>query len=317
MTPFTIAHLSDLHLSAEHRRNHIRRTRQALDFVKKMRVDHTVITGDITANGEPADFRLARSLFASADLLDSAKLTVTIGNHDVFGGVHVAEDVLTFPKHCRATDEKARVREFAHAFQETFDRTLRPSEKRAFPFAKVIGEVALVVVNTVAGYSRLKNPLGSNGSVDDKSFDHMTELLESPLLRTKRKIVVLHHHFSKMSEVKSGTMHSVWSAIEKHTMKLRGKARLLKLFARTDVELVLHGHLHESSEYVRDGVRFLNAGGTILHERNSDLHINLIRVSDSGVHTEIHRIPAELPSRRRISSISTMAGAMESRHNAA
>ena len=85
-------------------------------------------------------------------------------------------------------------------------------------------------------------------------------------------------------------MHSVWGAIEKHTMKLRGKSRLLKLFALTHVDIVLHGHVHESFEYSREGVRFLNAGGTILHDRNLDLHVNLVRISPQGCIAETRRL---------------------------
>lgn len=316
-TSMTIAHLSDFHLSAEHRRDRIKRARKALDYVKTLHVDHLVVTGDITANGDPADYRLARSLFASADLLDSRKLTVTIGNHDVFGGVHTAEDVLTFPNHCKATDEKAKVQEFGHAFRETFDRTLRHSEKRFFPFAKVIGDVALVGLNTVAAHSRFKNPIGSNGGVDDRSFELLVELLESPLLTSKRKIVALHHHFCKMRDVKPGTTHSVWGPIERQTMKLRGKSRLLKLFARTNVEMVLHGHVHESNEYCRDGVRFLNAGGSVLHDRSGDMHINIIRVGDSDIHAEIHRLPVESVSLPRNAATQEAARAIEAHHEAA
>ena len=318
MTPMTIAHLSDFHLSAEHRRNHIRRTRRALDYVKSLNVDHIIVTGDITANGHPADYRIARSLFASAGLLESKKMTVTIGNHDVFGGVHTAEDVLTFPNQCKATDYKAKVREFGCAFRETFDFTLRQSEKRFFPFAKIIGDVALIGVNTVAEYSRFKNPIGSNGGVDDKSFEHLVELLESPLLGTKRRIVALHHHFCRLGDVRPGTIHSVWGAIERHTMKLRGKSRLLKLFARTKVELVLHGHVHESHEYLRDGVRFLNAGGSVLHDQSPDLHVNIVRLTDTGCFTEIHKLSASqtvvLP---RAGATSLLPSDRESRHEAA
>jgi 3',5'-cyclic AMP phosphodiesterase CpdA len=318
MTPLTIAHLSDFHLSAEHRRNNIRKTRRALEYVKSLNVDHIIVTGDITANGHPADYRIARSLFASSGLLDSRKLTVTVGNHDVFGGVHTAEDVLAFPNHCKATDYKAKVQEFGSAFQETFDHTLRQSEKRFFPFTKVIGDVAIIGVNTVAEYSRFKNPIGSNGEVDDKSFEQLVEHLESPLIRTKRRVVALHHHFCRMGDLKPGTMHSVWGTIERHTMKLRGKSRLLKLFARTNVELVLHGHVHEAHEYVRDEVRFLNAGGSVLHDQSPDLFVNIVRMTETGCHTEIHRLAGShtdvIP---RTEPIPLLPCDVEARHEAA
>jgi 3',5'-cyclic AMP phosphodiesterase CpdA len=290
---FTIAHISDLHLSAVHKRTHIRRTRRALDYITTLGVDHVIVTGDITADGSPADYRVARSVFASAGLLNPSRLTVTIGNHDVFGGVHTAEDVLTFPGRCAQTDEKAKLKAFGQAFQETFRGTVMPSEKRIFPYAKVIGDIAIIGVNTVAPYSRMKNPLGSNGSVDDRSFDALAELFASDAIRSKRKIVALHHHFHKMREASGGTMHSVWGAIERQTMKLRGKSRLLKLFARNNVALVAHGHIHQSMEYRRDDVRFLNGGGSILHDQSDDLYINIIRMQTGGNTIEIHRIPAD------------------------
>ena len=296
--PITIAHLSDLHLSAAHKRSHIRRTRRALDYVNGLGVDHVVITGDITADGTPEDYRVARSVLASAGMLTSSRLTVAIGNHDVFGGVHTAEDVLSFPGRCARTDEKAQLKAFGAAFHETFPGAIMPSEKRLFPFAKIIGDMAVIAVNTIAPYSRVKNPLGSNGSVDDRSFDTLRELLASPAIRPKRKIIALHHHFHKMRDAREGAVHSVWSAIERQTMKLRGKSRLLKLFAQHHVDLVLHGHIHQSAEYQRDGVRFLNGGGSILHDESPDLHINLINFHATGCTTEIHRVPfGELPIR--------------------
>jgi 3',5'-cyclic AMP phosphodiesterase CpdA len=292
-TPYTIAHISDLHLSAEHKRGHIRRTRRALNYIHALGVDHLIITGDITADGSTADYRVARSVLASAGVLTPSRLTVTVGNHDIFGGVHTAEDVLSFPGRCAETDTKAKLKAFGTAFEETFRGTIMPSGKRLFPFAKILGDVAVIAVNTVAPYAKFKNPLGSNGSVDDRSFDALEELLSSASVRSRRKIIALHHHFHKMQEAHGGAVHSVWSAIERQTMKLRGKSRLLKLFAKHNVALVLHGHIHQSMEYTREGVRFINGGGSILHDTHTDLHINIIRVHESGCSVEIHRIPPE------------------------
>lgn len=87
-------------------------------------------------------------------------------------------------------------------------------------------------------------------------------------------------------------MHSVWGIIERHTMKLRGRNVLVRMLKRGGVELVLHGHLHESIEYTRDGVRFLNAGASVVRKGSSDLRVNFVRVSDEGIGTEIHTLPA-------------------------
>ncbi len=133
---------------------------------------------------------------------------------------------------------------------------------------------------------------------------------------------LVHQHgvtgvLSAPRDVKPGTTHSIWGAIEKHTMKLRGKSRLLKLFARTNVELVLHGHVHESHEYLRDGVRFLNAGGSVLHDQSPELHINIIRVSDAGIQAEIHRLPEQPFAFPRNTPIPVLTPLIEAQHHAA
>jgi 3',5'-cyclic AMP phosphodiesterase CpdA len=48
MQTFRIAHISDLHISAEHRRTNIRRTKTILRYCVNQGFDHLVITGDHT-----------------------------------------------------------------------------------------------------------------------------------------------------------------------------------------------------------------------------------------------------------------------------
>ena len=90
-------------------------------------------------------------------------------------------------------------------------------------------------------------------------------------------------------------MHSLWEALERQTMKLRGKKALLRLFKQHNVELVMHGHLHRSSEYTREGIRFLNAGGSVLDTDENTLPVNVITISDGKVETEIHSL-STIPS---------------------
>ncbi len=76
---------------------------------------------------------------------------------------------------------------------------------------------------------------------------------------------------------------------------------MVRLFKKGGVELVLHGHLHESIEYIRDGVRFLNAGATVIRKGSSDLKVNFVRVSDEGIGTEIHTLPAGIDHDSQVS----------------
>ena len=282
----TIAHISDLHLSPEHGRENNRATKKLLGHIGNLGVDHLVISGDIAANAEKQDLQIARAILKSSGWLDSKLLSIVIGNHDIFGGVHRAEDILTFPKHCKRTDYAGKVSEFHDHFHEAFDRCMHASDSSPFPYGKVVGDVLIVGMNSVAKHSGVGNPIGSNGEVDDRQSKQVEKIFASELLKGKRKIVLIHHHFYKRKEENGGGMHSIWNAIESQTMKLRGKKKLMKSFAEAGVDLVLHGHVHENKEYLRRGVRFVNGGGSVLEHTGKGPQCNLIRIVGGSVQTE-------------------------------
>ena len=72
-----------------------------------------------------------------------------------------------------------------------------------------------------------------------------------------------HHHFYKNNCESTSSYSTIWNKIEKYTMKLRGKKKLIKLFSNNNVKLVLHGHSHETKLYTRKGIDFVNAGGCV------------------------------------------------------
>jgi 3',5'-cyclic AMP phosphodiesterase CpdA len=185
------------------------------------------------------------------------------------------------------------VREFAQSFPEAFERTLSASSDNPFPYVKMVNDVVLIGLNSIARYSGVRNPLGSNGWVDDQQLDQFDRLVGSPLFAGKRKIVLIHHHFCKLQRKGLGTMHTVWGTIERQTMKLRGKKELLALFRKHGIDLVLHGHYHRTLEYIRKGIRFVNGGGSVVDELESGLHVNLVRVSNQGISVSVCRIPLE------------------------
>ncbi len=292
MRPFTIAHIADLHLSGEHKRFTIRRVRALLDAIARRDVEHVVVAGDIAANADPKDFEIARRLFKNAGLLDPRRLTVVIGNHDIYGGVHHAEDILTFPRRCKETQYGKKVKEFRAYFADAFEGCQFATDGKTFPFAKVLGDTALIGVNSVARYSSVKNPVGSNGAVDDLEFQKIGDLLKDSRVRDKRKIVIVHHHFHKMSAGPEGTLESVWGAIERQTMKLRGKSRLFDLFKDHGVTMVLHGHVHLSFSYERKDLRFANAGGSVFgRDTKGSTSYNLIRLFNQQAETTLIHVP--------------------------
>lgn len=288
---FVLAHISDLHLSVEGSRSTIRRTRRLLEHMLRGDIDHVAVTGDIVADASPKELEVARNIFKSYGLLDHRKLSVVLGNHDVFGGVYNAHDIFSFPKRCKGTNYKEKLKRFCEAFSETFDRTLAPNQHSWFPFVKLLGDIVMYGVNSVADYSRVRNPFGSNGAVSDEEFKHLKSFLQAELFLNKTKLLLIHHHFSKIRTSENGTISNIWNAIEKRTMKLHGKKRLFNLFAATDVRVVLHGHIHENSEYERNGTRFINTGGSVIGSDPDTLYYKTLRVSAEKIESKLHVVP--------------------------
>ena len=231
--------------------------------------------------------------------LNGERLSLVIGNHDIFGGIQKAEEILTFHEKCEGVHYKERVNNFISYFVETFDNCYYLSSKDFFPFAKRIDNTLLIGLNSVAPYSKLSNPFGSNGEISASQFGELYELLKTAENDVKYKIVMIHHHFNKIKTEAKSTFGSIWTNIEKQTMKLKNKRRLFTLSREFNVDLVLHGHIHESKEYFRKGVRFLNAGATIKSNKAS-VKINFLKLSKGDVRIEMDSVdlPIKLKTER-------------------
>jgi 3',5'-cyclic-AMP phosphodiesterase len=278
-----IIHLSDFHLSTFFRNSNLDKIEFLLQTVLKGEWDHIVITGDLTDNADPNDFAALRNIFDTYNLLDSKKLSLVIGNHDIFGGVQTAEDILIFPERCSLTDYDLKVCEFAEYFKETFNNCVYKSEN-IFPYAKIINDVLLIGTNTISRYSRLKNPFASNGEIDLKQFTEINDILELFGSIVKSKIILAHHHFNKIKAAIPGSTSGIWQNIEKQTMKLRKKKRLFNLFNKHQVDLVLHGHVHENKSYTRKEINFLNAGASVKGDGKKLVRINTIETTTGSAH---------------------------------
>ncbi|MBE2218794.1 MAG: metallophosphoesterase [Ignavibacteria bacterium] len=275
-----IAHISDLHLDFYHKKQNNTNTLHLLEYIAESNYDHLIISGDITENSDRNSFLLARKLLSKFGLLNSSKLTLTIGNHDIYGGVHLAEDVINFPSRCKNTNYNDKVSEFAGYFSEAFPKHTK-EQLSVFPFIKELDDAVLISLNSIAQYSYVKNPFASNGKIDLAQLESVLELLKD-VPENKKRIVITHHHFSRESTDISPEAGSVWQAIEKQTMKLRGKKKVLKSLMSMGVELILHGHLHENSAYSRSDIAINNAGGSILSRTKGKMFVNTIDTSNSG-----------------------------------
>jgi 3',5'-cyclic AMP phosphodiesterase CpdA len=289
-----IAQISDLHLNSFYNDSIFKLASYLLKYISEQKVDHLVISGDLTDNASERDFEIFRRMLNKYGFLKGEKLSIIPGNHDIFGGAQKAEDIFSFPERCNSVNYNKRVSTFLSYFPEVIDNCFYMSPKNFFPFAKKINNTLIVGLNSIAKYSKISNPFGSNGEIDATQFGELFEILKNVDKDIKNRVVLIHHHFNKLKSDSKSTFGSIRAGIEKQTMKLRGKRRLLKLFREFKVDLVMHGHIHESKEYVRKKVRFINAGATVKNNK-SLIKINFINLSKNGIDIDIRLL--DYPSR--------------------
>ncbi len=295
-TSFRIAHISDTHISPEYDRHNITRLKRLLAQAVEEAYDHIVITGDITGQGEMRGYRSIRRLLKYFGLLNFDRLSVTIGNHDVFGGVHRAEDIFTFGQHCRQVDYAAKLRLFERGFREVLPRKAYPGQG-LFPFVKIVGPAALIGVNSVSKFHPLFNPVGSNGSVSVNQLEEIAKVLGHPSLADLKKVILIHHHFNKFTPFSQSLGARLYQKFESQTLKLYGKKDLEEAFRSGGVSLVMHGHTHIEGIYSRSGIIYSSAALNPVREKDQNetmwqkdgLQFNEISISDNGAIEVIRR----------------------------
>lgn len=280
-----IAHISDLHLCSNFKSFNYQKLEKTILEALKLGVQHFVFSGDITDNANEADLIKFKKILIKHNIYNTQKTTVTIGNHDIFGGPQTANDVINFPSKCIRTNYQQKIELFINHLKELFENTFTIDSKFDFPFLKIINDNALIIINSIDEYSRFKNPFASNGRVKKDARQKIEKLLKLEVIKHKLKIAVIHHHFYHNNEMVSSSENNLWNKVENYTMKLRHKKKLIKLFKENNVKIVLHGHSHEMKEYVREGVRFFNSGGAfegdafrmfIINAFNFDISFDLI-----------------------------------------
>ena len=285
-----IAHLTDLHVSRKSRPHNLFYTRKLLEYGLEEGVDHFVITGDLTDLGEPDDFYSLRKLFAEYGLLNPFKLTVVVGNHDIYGGVHLAREIATFPRRCKTVDFNQKVNEFRSYFIETFENIFAPPPPRVFPFIKPIGDVMLIGINSIARYSKWTNLFGSKGRIYREQMRDIQNLLAMKANDCRKRILLLHHHFNKMVDTQFSSRQPLLKRIELHANRLKYKRKTYNLMRQFKIDLILHGHEHVSHQYTVKGFKFMNAGSCIDKNKPGQLKMNFIQYWGDELHTEIRTI---------------------------
>jgi 3',5'-cyclic AMP phosphodiesterase CpdA len=240
-TDFTLAHLSDLHLSTlagirpralvgkrilgyvSWRRT--RRHEHRADVLDALRIDvqaghldHIAVTGDLTHLGLPQEFREVAAWLAR--LGDPEAITVVPGNHDAYARESWRETFAQWSAYMRGDDAGE----------------IRRSDD-AFPSLRLRRQVALIGLST----ARPSAPFLATGRLGAHQLERLDQMLEGTGRAGLFRIVLLHH---------PPAAHTV-----RWRKSLQDGAALRDVLARRGAELVLHGHAHFSAATYLDAAR--------------------------------------------------------------
>lgn len=227
---FTIAHLSDLHLSRPEpvqagqllnkrilgylswrRRRRFAHQRAILDQLLEdlhgQSPDHTVVTGDLTHIGLPVEFAQARAWLER--LGDPQAVTVIPGNHDAY----VREDWST----TFASWEEYLAGDDAGAWSEN-----------AYPSLRVRGPVAILGISTAVPAPWFR----ASGRVGRTQQERLASMLAELQQRDLFRLALIHH--------------APVPGIDPWRKRLTDVHETAQVLAEGGAQLVLHGHDHRA-----------------------------------------------------------------------
>lgn len=282
-----IAHISDTHINSGIKDSNIDKVGFLLHHILKQNVDHIVISGDVSDDADVHDLHILRDMLIELDIYDPAMVSVVIGNHDIFGGIQKIEDVFAFPERCRTTDYQKKIDDFQDCFQRLFENCWYYSTGQHYPFAKIFDDTILIGLNSNMHYSSMKNPFASNGFFNPEQLEELDKLFLSIPEKIKHRIILTHHHFYKFASNVDKTSPSIWQKIEKQTMKIKKKKRVMKVLKKYDVDLIMHGHVHESVNYEYKNILCSNAGGSIKNNKEHFMKMNIVSLDNNNIEVEV------------------------------
>jgi len=217
---------------------------------ERLKVDHVVISGDLTAYATPAEFARAREALGLL-ALDRTRLSVIPGNHDHYTPGAVAD------------------RRFERTFAELLVSDLPEyASEGPFPFVRLLGDEAAVVGLCSARVPRL--PGFSFGVVGATQLSSLRRLVADERLARRAVLVAVHHAPLNRAGKPDQPLHGLKDANELLAI-LKGPR-----FA------VLHGHIHQRYQHPATASRplLLGAGSSTMAGREGYW---LIEVADGKV----------------------------------
>lgn len=233
-----IAHFSDLHVLAldgvpthrffnkrftgwvnlrvkrghQHRPAHVRAVAREITRAK---VDHVVITGDLTNLALEQEFVAVRDLLEQDLGLRPEQISAVPGNHDLY---------------TRGAMRDRRFTSYFHDYvQSDLPELCAEIPLGRFPFVKLRGPCAIIGLSSAV--PRL--PLVASGHLGAAQLDAFSRILEHPEVKKRMPIILLHH-----------PIHNPPSKMAAFVRGLSDADALIARVGGLERGLLLHGHLH-------------------------------------------------------------------------
>ncbi len=254
--------------------------------IARSRIDHVVITGDVTNLALEPEFVAARTILEGELHLGPRDISLVPGNHDLY------------------TRGALRDRRFTQFFADYTRSDLDVGVDVGpghFPYVKLRGPVAIVGLSSAVP----KPAFIASGEIGHDQLEALSRALDHDEVK-KRTVVVLVHHPPVAPR----------SRVAMFTKGLRDGAELCERLSHLPRGLVLHGHLHKrvQSHLPTKTGELLVVGATsasLHHEHEARMSgFNVYEIADDGAlaSIEAHVLDAAEETFRRV-DVPVAAGA--------
>lgn len=277
-----IAHFSDLHVLAlegvpshrffnkrftgwvnlrvkrahKHRPAHVRAVAREITRAK---VDHVVITGDLTNLALEQEFVAVRELLEQDLGLDPNQISAVPGNHDLY---------------TRGAQRDQRFTKYFHDYVASdLPELCADIPLGRFPFVKLRGPVAIIGLSSAVP----RPPLMASGELGKLQLEAFSRILEHAEVQKRTPVILLHHPIHNPPTKMKTFVEGLWDA-DALIAKVAGLHR----------GLVLHGHLHVRRQRALGTPvgELLSVGATSASLQHDHEHkmagFNLYEFDDSG-----------------------------------
>jgi len=261
-----VAHISDLHVldlvgvprlayankrllgyaNIRFKRKHVHRAdtvARVCRAISAAKVDHVVVTGDLTNLALETEFRAALRILVDELALPAAEVSVIPGNHDAY--IH-----------------DPRLRPFSTMYADYTSSDLPefalPLGGGNFPFVRLRGPLAFVGLSSAVP----RPPFVAAGVLGDAQRRALRSILRHPEVRQRTPVVLVHH-----------PTHGPASRLKRLVEGLHDGLDLERDLSESHPAVILHGHLHrrlQLRKHGRDDLIVIGATSASLHHHDPD-----------------------------------------------